>query len=131
MGVGRWLRNKGFVFTADQKFDRWEDIGGPRRFEKWTLQGPFEFIVGRLVNALAAVAAALGTAWLIAWRGAWDASPAGAVAVGMLIGTALIVPAAGYRLWRRDRDLYDAWLNKQRRRQAEAQRAPTGPGSPH
>ena len=115
--MGRWLRNRGFAFTADQKFARWEDIGGPGRFERWALPGPWTFVAGRALSGLGGVVGALLVGWLLPG----DTGAATAVAGGMLLGTVLVVLLAGHRMWQRERDLYDAWLNKQRRRQAAAQ----------
>ena len=120
MGVGRWLRNKGFAYTSDQKFARWEDIGGPGPFERWSLQGPWQFMTSRLLNSLAGVVGVLAVGRLLQR----DFALIRGVALGMLLGVLIGVAVAGRRMWRRDRDLYDAWLAKQRRREAAAQSHP-------
>lgn len=113
MSAGRWLRNKGFAFTGDQKLARWDDIGGPRGFEKWSLQGPWQFLASRVLIGLAGAAAAFVVGWLLTD----DVSFALAMGGGWVLG-AMLVGLVAHWMWKRERGLYDAWLNKQRRRQA-------------
>ena len=110
------MRNKGFAYTADQKIARWDDIGGPRPFEHWALGGPLQFMASRLLTGLAGVVGALVVGWLLAGEAAFGMAVAG----GFLIGAALIVLLAGHWMWKRERGVYDEWLNIRRHRQADA-----------
>lgn len=126
MSAGRWLRNKGFAYTADQKLARWDDIVGPRRFEKWSLQGPWQLVASRLLLfGPAGAAATFVMRWLLD-----DVGSALPAAGGWLLGTILVGLVAGHRMWKRERGLYDHWLDTQRRRQAAAGAA-TAPAREH
>ena len=106
------MRNKGFTFTTDQRLARWDDTGGPGRFEKWGLQGRWQFTVSRLVMiAAVGAAAALVTGWLLSG----DAGYAVGAAGGFLLGSLLVVLVAGKRMWARERDVYDTWLTRRPR----------------
>lgn len=110
------MRNKGFAFTTADRLARWDDIGGPGRFEKWGLENPLQFVASRLLIGLGGVGGALVMGWLLAG----DPGFALAVAGGYAIGTVLVVLVAGKRQWARERDVYDAWLSRRRRPQAAA-----------
>ena len=108
------MRNKGFAFTAGQKLARWDDLGGPGRFEKWALQSPRHYMASRMASAPAGAVGALVTVWLLGW----DAGRALAMAGGFLLGAVVIVIVAGKGMWSREQDVYDTWLIRRRRPKA-------------
>ena len=108
----RWFRNHGFVFNELQVFARWDDIGGPRPYELWTLSSRWRYATHR--------------AWLHGVSGA-----AGALIAGLLLGAernyvirfatimllggslAMFFAAAFMeRHWKRRRNIYDRWLQR-------------------
>lgn len=102
------MRNKGFAYTADQKLARWDDIGGPRPFEKWALQGPWQFVASRVLTGLMGAAGAVVVGWLLG-----EVGRGMAMAGGFIFSWVLVAAVTGQRMWKRERGLHDGWLNRQ------------------
>ena len=114
--LGRWFRNQGgFAFTDRQILARWDDLGGPKPFEQWSLRSRRQFFVSKLPGSAALLLV------IVASR-AWQGSEPGfllalgaAVMVGAAAGIALAIGPA----WRRQRSLYDLWLSRKARAEAK------------
>ena len=116
--VGRWFRKQGFVFTELQMFWRWDQIGGPRSYEMWTLSSRWRYAAHRawVHGVSGAFGVFLGGLLLGVERGKIYRF---ATIMGLGGGVAMFFAAAlMQRHWNRRRALYDRWL--QRRAYADA-----------
>ena len=110
--VGRWFRNHGFVFTEWQVFSRWDDIGGPTRFETWTMSSRWRYAVVRagIQGASGAFGVVLGGLLLGSER---SEIVEFATIMGVAGGLVMFLFASlATRQWKRQRDMYDRWLQR-------------------
>jgi hypothetical protein len=118
--VGRWLRNHGFVFTELQVLSRWDDIGGPRRYELWTLSNRWRYATHRAwIHGVSGVVGVVLMGLLLGMERSEIVRFATVMGLGgtvaMFFGAALLQGQ-----WRRRRALYNGWLRRRAYRDAKA-----------